>query len=216
MTRISKSGRVRAERIQSSYVNRLTEAGGVNKIQHIQRIEKLKNPTNHPSENQLLSFERYYQTIREAKKEFKHYYKHEKDLYEAVLHLEEHGKRLFTQLEDFVQKYNKALVSLQHFDTLAGTEHVTPIYETFRSFSEAFHSIGIKKNKNDTLSYNPYHLQEAITHSRESVSELIDQFKEAVVEQYQTLVKVNKQSPHQTVYHSHPIEIKGLIIEEEG
>ncbi|WP_227936813.1 hypothetical protein [Alkalihalobacillus deserti] len=216
MTRISKTAKVKAERLQSSYVGRMNEANGINKIEQVQRIEDLKNSTNHPSEHQLLSYERYYHTVKEANKEFKHYYNNEKDLYEAILNLDEQGKKLFSQLDEFVHKYNRALISLQNFDKLVGTEHVTKIHDLYVSFSEAFYSIGIKKNSNHTLSFNPHLVQEAINSSNSFVSELIYRFKDAVVEQYQALNKVKSEANQHTRYDSQSLEIKGLIVEEEG
>jgi hypothetical protein len=191
----------------------MTEAAGITKIQQIQRIEQLKNSTNHPSENQLLSYERYCLQMQ-SKKQFNKINQHEQELDKTFLHLDEQGKEIFKQINDFVEKYNKFVYSLHDYDALSGTKHVGSVHNVFLLYMESFHTVGLKENDDCTISFQPRVYQKELSDSDRSVQEIIQTLKGSVLACYQSLAK--QINTKQTPYDTQPMELKGIIIEEEG
>lgn len=214
MARISRSTHVKAGRIHANYVNRMTNVANVDYVEKVGRMEETKTVKNQSSENYLLSYEHYYRTIQELKKEFKSLYHHEQELYEALTQLDENDKQLMKQTNSLVEKYNQALLALRQFDALAGTEHVVSIHHVFTSFSDDFAKIGITENSDFTLALDANRFL-SFMKSDQSAAELISRFKSMVLKEYQSFMRAKGQKKPLDAYEAQPLAVKGLIIEEE-
>lgn len=151
MSRLSRTSRTRSERIQASYVNRHTDVGSVEPIEPVKQTDRTNNQTSHPTENQLLSYERYYQLNKQIRKTFKEFYKQEKMLYHAATELDEHEYDTLTHIQHLVQQYNKTITKVKKFDELAGTTYALSVYETFQAQIPPFNDIGLTMSEDHSL-----------------------------------------------------------------
>ncbi len=214
LTRISRTSGTKAQRIQSSYVNRMTEASGINKIEQIQRIEELKNPTDQPSENQLLSYERYYQKFTEVKQEFHTFYQHNQESINALKKLENKEDTIFSQIQDFTHNYNKALLALKNYDALVGSNQQSVLHHLYLTHSGIFQILGLLENKDYSLSFHSEVFLNNRNKSDMSSEEWLSTTKGMLLEQFKSLTIGNHRSDR-TAYEP-DFDFKGLIIEEEG
>ena len=190
ISRISRASHLRAARIHENYVNRMTNVSNNDFIESIERVDKTNSPMNHSSENYLLSYEHYYNSVQELKKEFKSFYHHEQELHEAIAQLDKNDKHLIKQTDSLVNKYNQSLTALREFDALAGTEHVKSIHHVFQSFSADFAEIGITENSDYTLTLDPQRFLHFLTESDHSAVELISRFKSMILKEYQSFIRI--------------------------
>ncbi|TWI57246.1 hypothetical protein [Halalkalibacter nanhaiisediminis] len=215
MTRISRVSPLKTARIHEIYVNRMTNVAYVDYIESIERLEKSNKPMNHSSENYLLSYEHYYKSIQELKKEFKRFYHHEKELHEAISQLDKNNKQVIIQTDNLIHKYNQALTALRDFDSLAGSNHVESIHHVFTTFAKDFAEIGITENSDYTLSLDTKRFLDFLLHSDQSDAELISRFKSMILKEYQSFMRIKGPKKQIDAYETQPLTVKGLMIEEK-
>ncbi|ARK31487.1 hypothetical protein [Halalkalibacter krulwichiae] len=201
MTRISRLSKLNAERIHSSYVNRMTASGSIQKIEHIQRIEKGENRTNHPSENQLLSYERYFNrdlvATNQPNQSFVDYQKQDNQLEKIVSH--------------FVSSYNQTIVSLSSYDAHTRLKYVQTIYQLFLAYAKELKSIGIFEGSQYTLFFKPSIVKKQ---SYDQIYHVISIFKKSLLAQYYDIARDLSKEEHS--YSTRSLNIKGLLFEKEG
>jgi uncharacterized protein YifE (UPF0438 family) len=190
MTRISRTSRTKAERVQAAYVNRLTEVHSVDPIQPIKRTEQIKNHTSHPSENHLLSYERYFQTKQHIRDAFRHFYRHEKELCSIANGLDEASKEILTHIEKLVQKYNQTMKSLKSFDKLSGTNHLLSIEDLVLQHKCDLKTLGITvQHSSPFLSFDPAQFLIHLAKSKTTTLQQVKSFKTLIMNKYQSLAQ---------------------------
>ncbi|KHF38803.1 hypothetical protein [Halalkalibacter okhensis] len=216
MTRISRASRTKAERIQAAYVNRMTEVLSVDQVQPIDRTKHTKNHTSHPNENHLLSYERYFQSKQQIRDTFRQFYKTEKELYHAAHDLDETSKEILTHLKNLVQKYNQTIKTIEAFDQLSKTNHLPTICELVSDEKYDLKMIGITTGPSSPfLSFDQTQFLIHLAKSKPVTLQQVKNFKALMMKEFQTLAKAKK-STYLNQYEGPPIDLKGLMIEEEG
>ncbi|MFC0469317.1 hypothetical protein ACFFHM_01885 [Halalkalibacter kiskunsagensis] len=213
MIRISRTSRMKVERIQSLYVNRMTEVGSIERIHRVQRMENTKNQTDRPSENHLLAYEHYYQTEQAGKQAVNRLYKHEQQLVSVIKELHDSSNDILPQMKKVVQKWNETLTSVNDVDQLAGTNHKLRIHHYFLQNAELFKKIGLTLTDNNSVSFDTDTF--VASNPRKLVLDIISQLKAIIKHDDQAFYK-RKKPNHLRSYEQPPLELKGLIIEEEG
>ncbi|WP_062048027.1 hypothetical protein [Bacillus sp. JCM 19034] len=208
--------RMRLERIRSNYVNRLTSSTTVQAVEKIEATRPVENETKHPTDNFILSYERYYRALQELKEEFKQFYHREQELKNAIEQLDENGTLIY-QTEQLIQKYNKAISALMQYDRITGSAHTDVIITILQHYEEAFSKVGISINHHAYLSFQCNKLLHFLTTtSNTHVTELIRDFKSLIIKEYYSFIKVkNRQSKMENTYEPPPLITKGLMIEEQ-
>ncbi|MDT8859631.1 hypothetical protein N0O92_05240 [Alkalihalobacillus sp. MEB130] len=215
MTRLSRTSRIKAERVQASFVNRMTEVNSIDQVQPIERTGQTKNHTSHPSENHLFGYERYYQTRQEIKRTFKQFYRQEKELSKAASQLDETSNQILTQIQNLVQKYNVAVHALADFDAASGTNHLSSIHDLIRRHPDVFSSIAMNVDERQMLSFDPPQFLILLAKSKETTLNYVKQFKTLLLDEYRLLAR-SKKTTFLNQYEASSFNLKGLIIEEEG
>ncbi|MCM3763130.1 hypothetical protein M3212_20645 [Alkalihalobacillus oceani] len=215
MGRISRSSRLQTERIHANYVNRMTNIERTPHIEKIDPIHESQRPFNQFSENYLISYDRYYRSIQELKKEFKRFYHHEKELQQAIARLNDNDQTLIEQTKTLVEKYNLALEALRDFDALAGTDHLQSIHHIYTLFAEDFQAIGVTENEDYSLSLNMDQFLSFLHDAEHAASEFMGRFKAMILKEYQTFIRIKAPDTPADAYESQPLPVKGLLIEEQ-
>lgn len=215
MSRISRISSLRANRIRSSYVNKMSATKAVDKIEALFPIEKSKNHTDYPSDVFLASYDRYYKQIKELKKEFKKFYHHEKDLYNALRQLDTNIQKIVKHTDELITKYNQALLALAAFDKQAGTQHVLSIRQIVQLFSTDLAKLGITEEENGLLLFTPTIFISYLEENRDQFEVMLTHFKRMILEEYKSFTRIRL--PGKTNPYDQPsFEVKGLFIEDEG
>lgn len=217
MSRISRvSPNLRANRIRTNHVNRLDRGSAINRVEALSPIEKGKNERDLPSENYLNSYERYYRKFHELKKEFRKFYHQEKELLEAIQHLDENQQRFARHTNDLIDKYNQALQALADFDFVAGTNHVAHVRSVLQSFSKELAQIGITEDESGLLHFDAKVFAEFLTNDQETIEHTLLQFKSMILQNYKSFTKIQLENKKKNPYEQQPFQYKGLIIEEQS
>ncbi|MBP3949553.1 hypothetical protein [Bacillus suaedae] len=209
-----KSSQRRIERIRSNYVDQVINST-TRPIEPIERIQGATNQTQHPTENHLLSYQLYYQSVEELKQEFRRFYHQEKDLNQAMALLNK-NETLLTQTNQLIIKYNQAVTTLRDFDQIAGTQHVKRIRDLFEEYRFDFKDIGITTTENQLLKLDPTQFVSYLSSSEDTAANLISRFKKLILKEYYTLSKIKpSHSEKFDVYEPQPQLGKGVMIEEQ-
>lgn len=207
--------RVRIERIRTNYVNRLTSSTSVQAVEGIEATQPIENETKHPTDNFILSYERYYRALQDLKEEFKQFYHHEQELKKAIEQFNANETFIY-QTEQLIEKFNKAITALQQYDRTAGTEHTEAIIAILQQYEKAFSKIGISISKQVYLLFEPKKLLLYLTTSEKKEVALLSQFKSLILKEYYSFLKVKSpRSKIEKSYDPPPLQTKGLMIEEQ-
>lgn len=217
MSRINRiSTNLRANRIRTNHVNRLDRGSAINRVEALNPIEMGRNERDLPSENYLNSYEQYYKKFTELKKEFRKFYHQEKELLEAIQHLDEQQQKFLKHTHDLIEKYNQALLALRDFDLVAGTNHVSHVREVLRSFEEQLLQIGITAEDSGLLNFQPKIFAEFMKNDRKTIEQTLLQFKTMILQNYKSFTKIQIANNKRNPYEQQPFQYKGLIIEEKS
>lgn len=140
--KISKTS-LKKSRIHSSYVDRNTYVNKANKVEAISPIKNIQNSSFHSSENHLVSYDAYYDNLKELKKEYRRFYKEEQSLEKAIKNFKDDKNKVIKNIKELISKYNLAIQSLSDFDRVFKMDNVSNIIEILNSFSGSLNSIGI-------------------------------------------------------------------------
>lgn len=214
INRLSRN--LRANRIRAEHVSRLERGETIHRVEAISPVEMKKIEQELPSENYLNLYEHYYKKFRELKKEFRKFYHQEKELLEAIGHLDKNGQKLVKHTRDLIEKYNQALKALADFDFVAGTSHVVQVREVLRSFSEPLFDIGISQNELGFLTFDAKKFVSFLENNRQTIEKTLAQLKEMILQTYKSFTKIQIKNQKKHPYELEPFQYKGLIIEEKS
>ncbi len=141
--KISKASSLKKSRIRGSYVDRNTHISKTAGVEAIDPIKQIQNSSFYSSENHLTSYDLYYDSLSELKKEYKKFYHHEQNLERAIENLQENKDELVEKMEDLISKYNKAILSLVDFDRVFSTNNVSRVVNTLSNHIGELNKLGI-------------------------------------------------------------------------
>ncbi|WP_096199016.1 hypothetical protein [Bacillus sp. FJAT-45350] len=217
MSRISRlSSSLKANRIRGNYVSSMNQTQEIKRVEPLDPVGKTKNPVNYPSENYLDSYDRYYEKLKELKVEFKKFYHHEKELYEAIVNLDENKQKVVKHTSHLIDKYNQALQALASFDKAAGTNHIDSIRNVFHSFSEQLEPLGVYEEESGLLKFQPEKFITYIEENDEVFDSVFSQFKKMILREYKSFTSIRVPKEQYSRYEQPIFNYKGLFIEEES
>ncbi|WP_100404868.1 hypothetical protein [Bacillus solitudinis] len=219
MSRINRTSRMsslRANRIYSNFVNNLSHNQAIDKVEPVEPIDQMKTPSQQSSENYLLSYDLYYDKLKELKHEFKNFYHHEQALLEAIKSLDKNDALILNQTNKLVQKYNQAILAVIDFDKISSTSYVQNVRSVFHSFSDSFAEIGVFEEDTGLLKFSPDVFISYLKHTEDAGSKLMGTFKKMILKEYQSFMNIRIPSQDLNPYEQAPLPITGLVIEEEG
>ncbi|MDV2685037.1 hypothetical protein RYX56_11710 [Alkalihalophilus lindianensis] len=213
MSRLSKVSSLRANRIHTSFVNKMSNSSGVNPITPVEKIEPTKNPTKHSTENHLSSFDYYYEKqlrsqtsslIQKQPKSIEDEPENEPQVNEV--------KELFIK---FIKSYNQLILTLKHSDQLTCDQYTARLHQVYDEFAESLELNGIVENEDYLLTFNEHRFNQLKDSNDCLKSEVISDFMKQILEQYQFILRDKEAArSHSNPYDKVPIYEKGLLIEE--
>ncbi|WIF94177.1 hypothetical protein [Caminicella sporogenes] len=141
--KISKTSSIKKSRIHNSYIDRNNTVNKPNAISSITPIKKIQNTVYYSSGNHLMSYDEYYDSLRELKKEYKKFYHDEQLLEKTIENFDENKEKLLKNMKELLTKYNTAILSLESFDKAFNTDNVKKIKAIIHSFKDKLNNLGI-------------------------------------------------------------------------
>ncbi|WP_100373519.1 hypothetical protein [Bacillus sp. FJAT-45037] len=202
MTQISRTNSLRANRIHTSFVNRMTNASGVHPIEPIDRSVSIKNPTQHPTEHQITYYDYYYE--KQSNKN-KSKYKNAKESHEELTN------EYQQTVEKLIRSYNQLVLSFKHIDQRTCESNTKKLHEVYTKYSEYFESIGVVEQSNNLLT-STNKTYDNTDHSQMN-SDILASFMQDVLSEYRLMIDTS--SAHKTnPYEQDPPHETGLMFEE--
>ncbi|TPE69720.1 hypothetical protein [Halalkalibacterium halodurans] len=216
MRRISRTSSTRTG-YRATYVNPLGTSDSVRKVEPPPPIERTANETAKPSNNFILSYERYKQYLKELKQVFKSFYFHEKELYHTLQAIGTNKEELISQTCTLICKYNETLKSIRKLDQLFQTSYMDDIQALHIQHQKELEALGLLLNDNGTLTLNIDVFRCQLSTSDQDTMAVLKRFKSLLLKQYHTISQLQVPNSHQMSPYDPPGEpLKGFIIEEKG
>jgi len=134
---------VASSRIHNSYIDRVKGVRGATTVEGVGEIDSIKNQTSYASANYLIASDYFYENLKELKKEYKGFYHHHGKLEKAIKNLEENDGELVEHMQELIEKYNIAMVSLKDLDKVLKTNYISEIKNIIDVFKKPLKTIGI-------------------------------------------------------------------------
>jgi predicted RNase H-like nuclease (RuvC/YqgF family) len=174
--KISKSS-LKKSRIHGSYVDRINNVRNTTAVESINRIKKTQNASYYPSANHLISYDLYYDSLKELKKEYKKFYHDEQMLERAIENFDDNKEKLLDNMKQLVSKYNNAILSLESFDRSFKTNNVEKIKKLLIDFEDKLNSLGIYIVRDNELEINEEVFVKKIKDSKNAINFLFEPAK---------------------------------------
>ncbi|SCX95501.1 hypothetical protein [Alkaliphilus peptidifermentans] len=177
---MKKVSAVNNDRIRTMYVDRKVSIKNVSSVSPIDVIKSTENNTSSANENFLLFTSSLYENLMELREHYKKFYLHQQEL-ENVLDSFKESKydnslhQLIQQLEELVEKYNKAFLSLKSFEEKLNIQQFSKsIVDTLISYQIQLDNIGIVLLDDLMLSFNPSILRDNLSFNSDYIFFLFD------------------------------------------
>jgi predicted RNase H-like nuclease (RuvC/YqgF family) len=174
--KISKSS-LNKSRIHGSYVDRVNNVRNTTAVESINRVKKTHNTSYYPSANHLISYDLYYDSLKELKKEYKKFYHDEQMLERAIENFDDNKEKLLDNMKQLVSKYNNAILSLESFDRSFKTNNVEKIKKLLIDFEDKLNSLGIYIVRDKELEINEETFIKKIKDSENAINFLFEPAK---------------------------------------
>lgn len=218
MARLSRVTSLRANRIHTSFVNKMSSSNGVNPVMPVEKAEATKNPTKHSSDHQLTSYDYYYEKhLAQSSKTNVHSDRFTRNEVQnnstALLTSEENDpeKELVLKL---VNSYNQLIQSLKHTDQISCQNYTAKLHQVYAGFATTFEEYGVIETAHSLLTFDEktYSINENRT---KVTSEFIGSFMKEVLTEYQTIL-ADKCEPtlNNNPYEKLPYQHTGILFEE--
>ncbi len=214
--RISKVSSLKKNRIRSSYVDRNTSVKNTNKVESISPIKRVQNTSYYSSENHLMSFDAYYDTLKELKKEYKKFYHDQQQLEKAIENFNDHKDELVENMKELIDKYNNAIISLASFDKVFETNNIDTIINLLKKYQRQLNNLGIDIIRDKELKMNENIFVEKIKTSENALDFLFEPTKGLILRLYYNFknIKVHQKNSLDNGYED--IDYSGILIDSKS
>lgn len=213
--KVSKTSSIKKSRIHKSYIDRHNTVNRANAVNSITRIKKIQNTIYYSSENHLMSYDAYYDTLNELKKEYKKFYHDEQLLERAIENFDTTKDTLLENMKELIAKYNNAILSLESFDKVFSTDNTKKIKAILYSFKNELDNLGIFIVRNKELELDEKIFIEKIKTSHNALDFLFQPTKGLILKLYTAFrnIKIPKKDCIEKNYNN--AEYKGMLLDDK-
>ena len=205
--RISSANRTR---VYTMYVDRNTQIGKIDGVKPINRSSTVNSNRFQSSESIYLSASSFYEQLKALKEQYHDYYRAERDLEETIETIKkEEQEDLLSVIKNLVEKYNRAITSLQEFDHHFGTQHAKTIYSILLLYKPQLYKMGITFDRSFHLFINESVLIPCLK-NRENITDFLFDTKNGFVSKVYRSFKEIK-LPSKEKYGHPPIDPPSII-----
>lgn len=181
---------VAGSRIHNSYIDRVKSVKGATTIEGVEGIDSIKNQTSYASANYLIASDYFYENLKSLKKEYNSFYHHHEKLEKAIKNLEENDEKLVEHMQELIEKYNIAIVSLKDLDKVLNTNYKNEIKNIIDVFKEPLKTIGIDVDAEYKMSMEKETFIEKIEISRDPIRFLFEPIKGMIIKLYKAFKNI--------------------------
>ncbi len=182
--KIPKTSSVKKNRIRNSFVERNTAVRNTDGVEAVTPIKQIRNTSYYSSENHLLSFDSYYDSLKELKKEYKKFYHDEQQLEKAIENFDKQKEELLQNMKELIEKYNNAILSLVSFDKAFDTNNTDKIVGIIYRYEDNLKNLGIYIQNNNELYIDEEIFTRKIKNSENALDFLFEPTKGLVLKLY--------------------------------
>lgn len=144
MTKINSTGSIAKQRLYASLAERnRTIVNKASSVDAITPVNPVQNNTTYSSANHLMTSDLLYDKLEELKKDYLDFYNNERNLHKAIDEMSLVEEIQLEMMKNLLNKYNKAIISLSHFDRQLRTNNVGNIKDIVLAYSKDLNDLGI-------------------------------------------------------------------------
>lgn len=213
--KVSKASSIKKSKIHNSYIDRNNTVNKADAVSSITPIKKIQNTTNYSSENHLISYDAYYDSLKELKEEYKSFYHDEQLLEKAIENFDDNKAKLLKNMKELLSKYNNAVLSLESFDKAFATNNVKKIKAIIYSYKNELNNLGIYIVRDKELEIDDKIFIDKIKNSENALDFLFEPAKGLILKIYNAFknIKVPKKDSKSKNYDNR--EYSGLLFDDK-
>jgi hypothetical protein len=144
MTRINSTPSIGKQRIHASFVERnRTIIDRASSVEAVTPINPVQNNIGYSSANHLMTSDLLYDKLEDLKRDYLDFYNHERSLNRAIDEIDLDEEIQLEMMKKLLDKYNRAIISLSHFDYQLRTNNIRKIKEIILEYSIPLNNLGI-------------------------------------------------------------------------
>lgn len=144
MTRINSTPSIAKQRLYASLAERnRTIVDRASPINAVDPVHPVQNNISNSSANHLMTSDLLYDKLEELKKDYLDFYNNERNLHKAIDEMSLDEEIQLEMMKNLLDKYNKAIISLSHFDQQLRTNNVKMIMDIILEYSIPLNDLGI-------------------------------------------------------------------------
>lgn len=219
MTRISKSSSIEKRRIHSSYVHRNKVVERASSVEAITPVNPIFNNVNYSSANHLMYSDTLYDNLMELKYEYLNFYHHERNLHKAIQAIEKDNLIPMENLNNLIDKYNKAIRALTSFDIHLRTNFAESIRNIIKEYEKDLKNIGISIVDEEELKLDEMIFKNMLIQSQEDLNELFEPIRSMIIRLYKGFRNI--QGPYREHFDDKypdliPRNTSGMVLDEKS
>ncbi|ERN52927.1 hypothetical protein M3689_07710 [Alkalihalophilus marmarensis] len=219
MARLSRVTSLRANRIHTSFVNKMSSSNGVNPVMPVEKTEATKNPTKHSSDHQLTSYDYYYEKhltqSSETNVHSDRFSRNEVQNNSTALLTSEKNDQEKELVIKLVNSYNQLIQSLKHTDQISCQNDTAKLHQVYAGFAAIFEGYGVIETAHSLLTFDEKIYSIKNENRTKVTSEFIGSFMKKVLSEYQSIL-ADKCEPtlNNNPYEKLPYHHTGILFEE--
>lgn len=155
MVRINSTPSIAKQRIHASFVERnRTVVNRASSVEPVNPVNPVQNNIGYSSANHLMTSDLLYDKLEDLKRDYLDFYNHERNLHRTIEEMDLDEEIQLEIMKNLLDKYNKAIISLSHFDQQLRTNNVGKIKEIILEYSIPLNDLGIYIVRENQLGIN--------------------------------------------------------------
>jgi len=215
MTKTSKISSVSSSRIHNNYVHRSRAVNLTSAVESVDPVPKVSNETAYSSGNYLMSSDAFYESLRNMREKYRKFYYDHRRLEEVIESLDV-DEKLVQHIQELINVYNKAIVSLCSFDDVIGTKNSNNIKDTMDTYKEDLKELGISIKENLEMVLDEYVLIKCLEDTKEITKtfELVKGLSLKLYKDFKNIKLPNTSLFNHSYHEQQDSYISGLILDE--
>lgn len=144
MARINSTSSIAKQRMYASLAERnriiIDKASPVNAVNPVNPVQ---NNINYSSANHLMTSDLLYDKLEELKRDYLDFYSNERNLHKTIDEMDLDEDIQIEMMKNLLDKYNKTIISLNHFDQQLRTSNVKKIKDIVLEYIVPLNDLGI-------------------------------------------------------------------------
>ena len=182
--------------------------------EQVNPVTEIDAASDRETDNNSLNMRLFYESIKEQREEYKHFYRDEQELEHDLRNIDFEDPYFVDKIKHLIHTYNHTILSLARFDKSFNTNFSEEVIHLLEKHSDRLLSLGIKLLVDGELYIYTSVFEEALTYDRKAFYFLIGHKTSLFYKLYQVLQRVKIPQLDQE-----PIEVKkyvGTIIDAKG